>query len=259
MDSVPFFKILEVVRLKRGCISINTTHKSCFVLSCRVTGSSRFFCGDDVLSAERGAILYIPRGSTYQQETAGEEVIALHLEAYAAMPNRLAVFRPADPQRACTLFEACYAAFVKKEENYQYFCMAALYEILAHTRLFADAGQDPVHGGYDRAVHRLKTHLYDANLGVETVCRDSGISRAYFNRLFKANFGTTPLAYINENRISKAKHLLDTGSYTNEEIAALCGFADVKYFYVVFRKLTGQTTRQYVQRAEASSAAERRF
>ena len=65
--------------------------------------------------------------------------------------------------------------------------------------------------------------------------------------------------YINENRISKAKHLLDTGSYTNEEIAALCGFADVKYFYVVFRKLTGQTTRQYVQWAEASFAAERRF
>ena len=255
MDPVPFFKILDVVRLKRDCITIHTTHKACFVLSCRITGSSRFFCGDAVLNAEQGAILYIPCGSTYQQETAGEELIAVHLEAYAAMPNRLAVFQPEDPQRICALFEKCYAAFVKKEENSACLCMAALYEILAHTRLFAADGQEPAHSGYALAVHRLKAHLYDAALSIETVCRDSGISRAYFNRLFKEDFGVTPLAYINENRISKAKHLLNTGSYTNEEIAALCGFADVKYFYVVFRRLTGQTTRTYVQSAEALLAA----
>lgn len=50
------------------------------------------------------------------------------------------------------------------------------------------------------------------------------------NRLFKAETGMTPVAYINSLRIEKAKMLIRCGSYTNDETAELCGFTDTKYF-----------------------------
>ena len=35
--------------------------------------------------------------------------------------------------------------------------------------------------------------------------------------------------------------------YTREEIAHLCGFDNVKHFYVVFKQVTGMTTGQYLK------------
>ena len=46
-------------------------------------------------------------------------------------------------------------------------------------------------------------------------------------------------------RIERAKQLIITGSFPNEEIAKICGFNDVKYFYVIFKRVTGFTTKEY--------------
>ena len=55
----------------------------------------------------------------------------------------------------------------------------------------------------------------------------------------------TPVEYINKIKISRAKNLLRSGFYTCNEIALLCGFKDIKYFYTFFKKQTGMTTKQY--------------
>ena len=54
-----------------------------------------------------------------------------------------------------------------------------------------------------------------------------------------------PTEYVNRLRISTAEFLLKSEDYTNDEIATLCGFNDTKYFYVVFKKITGMTTKEY--------------
>ena len=48
----------------------------------------------------------------------------------------------------------------------------------------------------------------------------------------------------------KAKILLKSGIYTREEIAKQCGFNDVKYFYTVFKNITGFTTGKYITNQE---------
>ena len=88
----------------------------------------------------------------------------------------------------------------------------------------------------------LSTHVFEQDFSVETLCENANISRTYFNKIFKETYNTTPIKYINDIRINKAKLLLKSGNYSNEEIAFLCGFNDVKYFYVIFKKLTNQTT-----------------
>ncbi len=251
MDSLPFFKILDVIKLKRESWKVKTINKSCFVLSCRISGKSLFYFDNRTKTARKGDILYIPCGSSYMQETAGEELIVLHLEAYSPVPNQIEVFSSAVPDYVCTLFEKCYFEFINKTGNYELRCTAILYEILAQIDLF---GKEQVGNGgavYDLAFRYLEAHMYDTDFSIEALCRETNISRSYFNRLFKEHLGMTPLAYINEMRINKAKILLKTGNYTNEEIAGLCGFMDVKYFYVVFKRLVGLTTRSYVRNTAA--------
>jgi hypothetical protein len=70
-------------------------------------------------------------------------------------------------------------------------------------------------------------------------------ARAMAVKPIKAEKNMTPLEYIHQLKIQKAEMLLKSGSYTNEEISELCGFRDVKYFYVLLKKMTGNTTKVY--------------
>lgn len=67
------------------------------------------------------------------------------------------------------------------------------------------------------------------------------ISEGRFNHLFKESIGTSPLTYLNELRITKAKKLLEQGEHTVSEIALAVGFQDFNHFGRLFRKQFGCT------------------
>ena len=96
------------------------------------------------------------------------------------------------------------------------------------------------------ALSYINAHLYDSDLSFDEACKKAAISRIYFNKLFRQQFNMPPTKYVNKLRIKKAKILLKSGIYTREEIAKQCGFNDVKYFYTVFKNITGLTTGKYI-------------
>ena len=73
------------------------------------------------------------------------------------------------------------------------------------------------------------------------------MSDTYFRRLFFREFGTTPLRYLTDLRISYAKELLSSGYYTVRQVAANVGFEDAKYFCTVFRKKCGCTPSEFAK------------
>ena len=107
----PFVQITEVVRICRRNFKIKTTNKSCFVLSCRLRGKSLFLYNEKEHPVNRGDILYIPRGSSYAQESAGEEVVYIHFDACSELADHIRIFPAADPDRVCALFERCAAEY----------------------------------------------------------------------------------------------------------------------------------------------------
>lgn len=244
---LPFLQIQDIIRLKRANYKSNTTNKAHYVISVRLKGKSSFLYGGTEFTVSEGEILYIPFGSSYSQESDGEEIICIHLDALSPMPQRVMRITPNEPAVVCALFEQCHRLFSEKQKNYEYRCMSLLYEILSHIDLYKE---EPNISAFERALQSLKVHVYDHDRTIDGLCKTHGISRTYFNKQFKKRMGMAPTEYINRQRIEKAKHLLLNGSYLNEEIAALCGFTDVKYFYVVFKKITGRTTKEFRQKGE---------
>lgn len=250
MENTPILDIVEVAGVKRQSMRLKTYNKAHFVISCRVSGSCSFCCGKQKEIVEKGDVLYIPHGSSYFQESEAEEVIYIHLLAYSPMPDEMRVFKTKDPAYVCGLFEKCYAEFLKKDNNSKLRCMSVLYEILSFINWGSQHEKSGGGTAFASALEYMRTHMYDSDFGIEKLCSNCAISRTYFNRLFKQTFDTTPNIYINKERIKKSFRLLDGGNYTNEEVAVLCGFKDVKYFYVTFKKITGMTTHKYKNRAK---------
>ncbi len=245
MHDAALFRILDVVMVDRNNLSMQTVNKSCYVLSCRLSGESEFSQNGKSLIAKTGDILYIPYGSSYYQKSKQERVIYIHLEALSSVSKHINLWQPKDAEYVCSLFLKCYNIFKKREPNFEYACMSVLYEILSLINLDTNRIIDEKNITFDRAMQYLNAHIFEKDFSIDELCKNANISRTYFNKLFKKFFNTTPINFINVARIDKAKMLLKSGNYTNEEIANLCGFSDVKYFYVIFKKLTKQTTLEY--------------
>lgn len=75
----------------------------------------------------------------------------------------------------------------------------------------------------------------------------------YLNRKFKITIGKTMFQWLNEYRITVARHLLQTGYYTNGQIAARTGFNNEFYFSKVFKKITGMTPTEYKSHADQTN------
>lgn len=242
---LPTYQILDIIKLSRRHFAFKTENKSCFALSCRISGESLFYCNGEKRTVKGGEVLYVPIGASYAQECEAEEVICFHLSISGPSSLQFDSFSSGDPDGVCRLFKEAYALWKEKAPNYEYRCMAILYQIIAVSSAGICCRQQVVPSLLEPAMQYLQAHLYEPDLSLAGACERCHISRTYFNRLFGEAYGCTPVSYINKQRIERAKRFLINGNYTNAEIAYLCGFGDVKYFYVVFRKVTGLTTKQY--------------
>ena len=64
-------------------------------------------------------------------------------------------------------------------------------------------------------------------------------SKNHIINIFKKEFGVTPIKYINNLKLNRAKYLLEVTSDNLEEIAIKSGFNDYSHFYKLFQKETG--------------------
>jgi transcriptional regulator GlxA family with amidase domain len=81
-----------------------------------------------------------------------------------------------------------------------------------------------------------------------------GMSRRSMERRFKRAVGVTPLGYVQQLRVEKAKRLLEEGGQTFSQITYEVGYEDISFFRKIFIRLTGLRPREYRQRFAGYSA-----
>ncbi|MCK9330007.1 MAG: AraC family transcriptional regulator [Candidatus Cloacimonetes bacterium] len=115
-------------------------------------------------------------------------------------------------------------------------------------RLFSNLIEQAVSSRGDRVidiVQRVKDTIEanypDMGLCSKSIADDIGLSNVYLGKLFRKGSGHSVSDEINECRIAHAKILLKTSDRVVQDIAACCGFPNVKYFYTLFRKSTGMS------------------
>lgn len=138
---------------------------------------------------------------------------------------------------------------------------ASLYELLvkvqqeqkaALTEMDTAAVSRQEAGTTDREHHvieQMKTILeqeYNKNFEMERIADTIGMSANYLSRLFKQETGMTITDFLIDIRIEKAKQFLtDHPNLKNYEISMLVGYSDPVYFNKLFKKMVGETPKDY--------------
>ncbi len=86
---------------------------------------------------------------------------------------------------------------------------------------------------------------YINNLSLEEVATYINMNTSYFSNIFKKETGMYFSDFVQKIRVEKSKSLLVQPRYKIYEIAEKVGFTDEKYYFKIFKKITGITPTQY--------------
>jgi AraC-like DNA-binding protein len=95
-----------------------------------------------------------------------------------------------------------------------------------------------------RALEFIREHLSEP-LRLEGVARAAGFAPDHFSKLFKESEGRTFERYLFDQRIARAKQLLEGTSLSVEQVQRLSGFATRTHFHRAFKRSVGSTPIAY--------------
>lgn len=95
----------------------------------------------------------------------------------------------------------------------------------------------------------------DCDLGVPALAARAAMSERNFTRVFRAETGSTPAAYVESARIEAARRLLETTSATLDSVAHACGFGTVETLHRSFKRTLQVTPGEYRKHFSAHTAA----
>ena len=104
----------------------------------------------------------------------------------------------------------------------------------------------------EKTVMLLLRNASNSAFRVSDLALEVPYSADYFRLLFKQEMGCTPVEYLNSVRLRSAMDLLRSsdreGGLPVSAVAVMCGFSDPLYFSRCFRKRTGMTPTQWMER-----------
>ena len=204
-----------------------------------------YFSDGTVMHTCGNQLFYLPKGSTYKvipkTDVENSGCYAINFDFDENVTFEPFVRRVKNLQIFLDSFKSAEKIWKSKYHGYELKCKAELYNIIfnmqkewnlgyvSHTNLqIINPALDYIHNNY------TTEHISIAQL--TELC---GISETYLRRLFKKSFGISPVKYINNLKIARAKELIGSGMYSVQEATALSGFYDTSHFCREFKNATG--------------------
>lgn len=145
-------------------------------------------------------------------------------------------------QRQYNNFMECLTKCEKKEQ------VDALFESL-FTRLQDLQEQGGQKKKILQKIEEVRSYITEnysnVNISLDYLGDRFNLSANYLGRAFKKETGVSVSEYLNDIRIQKTIELLESTDKSVKEIAELCGFTSINYFYTYFKKKIGLTPQLY--------------
>jgi transcriptional regulator GlxA family with amidase domain len=93
----------------------------------------------------------------------------------------------------------------------------------------------------------VEDHIDDHNFSVTTLAREMGMSHSALYKKIKLASGQSVNAFIRLVRLRKAAEIMINSGYNINEVAAITGFTNIKFFRQYFNQLFGMKPSEYIK------------
>ena len=96
----------------------------------------------------------------------------------------------------------------------------------------------------------IKENLDDPDFSLGALAKAYYMNSSYLSRFFKEKVKSSFVEYLTEQRIDKAKQLLQYGNFKIYEVGEKVGIYNANYFGILFKKKVGLTPAEYRKQYE---------
>lgn len=241
------FEIADVLRFNRKKMYYSTEKRKIAVISCRLYGETTFYSDGESVHASKTEYVMIPSDTEYVQDSTEEEVICIHIMSDNALVDKITAFKLTSPEMQ-QYFLNIYDEWRRKKNGYMLKCKAITYNILYELgSVYSEDRKSDTERDFDKSMEYIYSNYRSKNFNIEQAIELSYLSPAYFRKIFKNKYNTSPSKFINSLKIEFAKSLLASRMYSVGEISEMAGFSDEKYFFALFKNLTGNTPVRWMK------------
>ena len=102
-------------------------------------------------------------------------------------------------------------------------------------------------------IHHVVEDNYTSPISLDELAYLSGRSLSSFKREFQSIYGETPAKWIRENRLSKARQMLQSSQMSVADIAYSLGFENPTHFSRIFKQRYGSSPISFVEKGSTIS------
>lgn len=177
------------------------------------------------------------------------ELIGIHYFAPHPFVTETEVIDASQSNKLREYFISIYNVWQAQESDYFYRASELLYKILAEITAIQDKEAKPL-SEIERKIkdsgEYISEHCFEKDFYAGNLPKMSGVAQTYYNRVFKRQFGVTPVEYITGLKMKKALDLLIDNRYSIAEISDRLGYDNPEYFSRVFKKTYGVVPSKYL-------------
>ena len=213
-----------------------------FEITLVIQGNMNVKINNEVVTVNEGDVIIIPPECEHEG-MAGSNYMDIFIHANDLDFYNINIIHDYDGSIKC-LFDILKKVDSEKESNYVNISEKIFETICEFLKKYLKTNFK-----YDFVVN-IKNKIYDnisnASFSISQEVKKIGFNTDYFRRCFREELGCTPIEYITNLRIERAKNLLTQKSFESvEKVAYLCGFSDSFYFSKIFKKNTSLSPRDY--------------
>lgn len=217
-------------------------------------GSITYDFDGEKITANKGDVLIFPKGLVYsgkRKSGAKNSFFVVDFEtdsecSFAAL-QLPKIFTPKHYDLFVSRFEELLRLCESGDLSTKIALKGKLYTLIAHVtnRYIENSLGTECFSKARRIADYIERSSSKSDLSIENICKEFFVSPSTLRRIMLSAYYKTPVKYITEVRIKKAKNMLAYDNISVNEIAEKCGFSSSHYFSRIFKKEVGLTPLEY--------------
>ena len=230
-----------------------------YVLAYAQSGEACYTIGNEKIHVKKGNVIFLKPHQLYVASSDKDNPWSFFSAAFIpefydgeskllfdSLPD---IFRQVDSARVAIVFAELNRVWANKSTGYLTKCRSLILDIF-YILMSEGRGEVKSSAHYSKIseIADMMRENYAESYSIQTLCKLSGLSSSHFRTLFKEITGLSALQFQNKLKIDRAKDLIISGSCNVTEAAEAVGITNVYYFSRLFRKLTGKSPSEYINR-----------
>lgn len=222
--------------------------RPCWGIVMKFEGETVYTSGDRRYVSNKNNIFVLPKGSSYEWlcvEAGHFSIIELECDLEY---DEIMCFPVKEGEKLLKMFHEIEYKQMMKNDMYDIESIRDCYSIIlklvasSEKRYFSNEKQKKIAPAVEYIAKNYNERLTNEYLA--TVC---GLSTVYFRKLFTDIFGVSPITYIQDLRVKKAKEMLRSDFGSISDVAQSLGYTSIYDFSRTFKKHTGISPMKYAK------------